>query len=168
MTREEQIDWLCRLRADLNNGVIFTPWNKEFTEALNDVLEQEPCDDAISRQEVLYLIADYDLSMGQVVRGIHALPSVTSQEPKTGHWIGIDEEPHEDYECDKCGYTISTYTANIEPHTEYKYCPNCGAKMVEPQESEKTEVWNGIHAQITAPKGTFERIFNDADDEDDI
>jgi hypothetical protein len=42
MTREEQIDWLCRLRADLNNGVIFTPWNKEFTEALNDVLEQEP------------------------------------------------------------------------------------------------------------------------------
>ena len=42
MTREEQIDWLCRLRADLNNGVIFTPWNKEFTEALTDILEQEP------------------------------------------------------------------------------------------------------------------------------
>jgi len=51
------------------------------------------------------------------------------QEPKTGHWIGIDEEPHEDYECDRCGYVVSTYTANIEPHTEYKYCPNCGAKM---------------------------------------
>ncbi len=42
MTREEQIDWLCRLRADLNNGVIFTPWNKEFTEALTGILEQEP------------------------------------------------------------------------------------------------------------------------------
>ena len=42
MTREEQIDWLCRLRADLNNGIIITPWNKEFTEALNNVLEQEP------------------------------------------------------------------------------------------------------------------------------
>ena len=38
---------------------------------------------------------------------------------------------------------------------------------VEPQESEKTETWNGIHAQITAPKGTFEKIFNDADDDDD-
>lgn len=37
--------------------------------------------DCISRQEVLDLIADYDLSMGQVVRGIHALPSVTPQEP---------------------------------------------------------------------------------------
>ena len=45
MTREEQVDWLCRLRADLNNGVIFTPWNKEFTEALTDILEQEQCED---------------------------------------------------------------------------------------------------------------------------
>lgn len=45
MTREEQVDWLCRLKADLNNGVIFTPWNKEFTEALNKALEQEPCED---------------------------------------------------------------------------------------------------------------------------
>lgn len=44
-------------------------------------LEQEPCDDCISRQAVLDLIADYDLSMGQVVKGIHALPSVTPQEP---------------------------------------------------------------------------------------
>ena len=31
--------------------------------------------DAISRTAALDLIADYDLSMGQVVRGIHALPS---------------------------------------------------------------------------------------------
>lgn len=35
-------------------------------------------------------------------------------------------------------------------------------------ESEETETWNGIHAQITAPKGTFERIFNNADDDTDI
>ena len=52
-----------------------------------------------------------------------AIPSAT------GHWIGIDEEPHEDYECDACGYVVSTWTANIEPHEEYKFCPNCGAKM---------------------------------------
>ena len=42
MTREEQTDWLCRLRAYLNNGVIFTPWNKEFTEALTGILDQSP------------------------------------------------------------------------------------------------------------------------------
>lgn len=30
--------------------------------------------------------------------------------------------------------------------------------------SDDVEVWNGIHAQITAPKGTFEKIFNDAEE----
>lgn len=34
---------------------------------------------------------------------------------------------------------------------------------------EDTETWNGIHIQITAPKGTFEKIFiNAKDDDDDI
>lgn len=36
------------------------------------------------------------------------------------------------------------------------------------EENEETETWNGFHGQITAPKGTFERIFNDADDDNDI
>ena len=35
--------------------------------------------DAVRRQDVLDLIADYDLSIGQVVRGIHALPPVIPQ-----------------------------------------------------------------------------------------
>ena len=60
-------------------------------------------------------------------------------QPKAGHWVSIDEEPHEVYECDRCGRVVSTFTANIEPHIEYKYCPNCGARMVEPQESEEEE-----------------------------
>ncbi|MCI6677472.1 MAG: hypothetical protein MSG78_11395 [Clostridiales bacterium] len=42
MTREEQTDWLCRLRSYLNNWVIVTPLNKEFAEALTGILEQEP------------------------------------------------------------------------------------------------------------------------------
>jgi ribulose bisphosphate carboxylase small subunit len=57
----------------------------------------------------------------------------SKQEPKTGHWVGIDEYPHEDYECDNCGF-IHTF---IDGHTaQYNYCPNCGCRMVEPQESE--------------------------------
>lgn len=31
----------------------------------------------------------------------------------------------------------------------------------------RKETWNGIHVQITAPKGTFEKIFNENDTEDD-
>ena len=29
------------------------------------------------------------------------------------------------------------------------------------------ETWNGIHAQVTAPKGTFEKIYKECDTEDD-
>ena len=33
------------------------------------------------------------------------------------------------------------------------------------QKSE-TETWNGMHGQITAPKGTFKKIFEDAESEE--
>ena len=60
-------------------------WNAEYKEPIT---KNDLGVDAVSRQSVLDLIADYDLSMGQVVRGIHALPSVTPQEPK---WIPVSE-----------------------------------------------------------------------------
>ena len=65
----------------------------------------------------------------RIYKALQMAIQALSQEQKSGIWIGIDEEPHEDYECSCCGYVVSTFTANIEPHTEYKYCPNCGAKM---------------------------------------
>lgn len=108
------------------------------------------CEDAISRQATIDAIYKkhigckdaienapindlYACGLEEAIDAVDNMPSVKPQ-PKMGHWIGIDEEPHEDYECDRCGYVVSTYTANIEPHTEYKYCPNCGAKMQEVEE----------------------------------
>ena len=63
------------------------------------------------------------------------------QEPKMGHWIGIDEEPHEVWECDHCGFVIDG-SGCIDPYDyrdTYKFCPNCGCRMVESQESEDKE-----------------------------
>lgn len=67
MTKEEQINWLRLLKADLSNGIIFTPWNKEFIEALTGILDQEPCDDCttLSTRDVVN------------VEDIENLPSVT-------------------------------------------------------------------------------------------
>ena len=50
----------------------------------------------------------------------------------TGHWKRISMDKYSEhamywYRCDKCGKDNLGNTA---------YCPNCGAKMVEPQESE--------------------------------
>jgi hypothetical protein len=53
----------------------------------------------------------------------------------TAAWVPIDDSPHEDYECNACGFVASTWTANIAPNEVYAYCPNCGAKM----ESEDNE-----------------------------
>ena len=92
--------------------------------------------DLISRADVLKLMQDNwhthngDWAMQESMDDIRALPSVTPQEPKTGHWIS---RPHI-YGvafCSECGFELKINNTN--------YCPNCGAKMVEPQESEDKE-----------------------------
>ena len=98
--------------------------------------------DLIDRQAVLekqYRIDDSaTLSTRDVVNvdDIEDLPSVTPQ-PKTGHWI--QKPKHEVTEwtgldnftkvviCSECG--------EWKDHKS-RYCPSCGAKMVDPQESE--------------------------------
>lgn len=105
-------------------------------------LEQEPCEDAISRQAALDLIKGFiadatshgispRLDPDYVMDGIKALPPVNPQ-PKTGHWINGDCEGGN---CSICG----KYYAFYPESGDFNYCPNCGAKMIEPQESE--EIW---------------------------
>ena len=63
-------------------------------------------------------------------------------EPKTGHWIGIDEEPHEVWECDHCGFVIDG-SGCIDPYDyrdTYKFCPHCGCAMVEPQKGARNDL----------------------------
>ena len=66
--------------------------------------------------------------------------------------------------CPQCPY----YEQKTSYGTEVVKCNNekCPYNVVEPQESEKTEIWNGYHAQITAPKGTFKKIYEDAESEE--
>ena len=76
-------------------------------------------EDLISRQAVLDLIADYDLSMGQVVKGIHVLPSVTQ---KSGKWINKDFRKEEYVLIGKC--SVCGQVRVID-----EFCSYCGAKM---------------------------------------
>ena len=99
-------------------------------------LEQEPCEDCISRQAVLeevlshkHIVYDDDGIGYSVVRvyEIMALPSVTPK-PKIGKWIEKEDYNLDTYyECSECGadYCIE---GDILIH---KYCPNCGSEMTE-------------------------------------
>ena len=61
---------------------------------------------------------------------------IVQQEPtKTGHWTRVSMDKYVQhamafYRCSECGEDIIG---------EHNYCPNCGARMVEPQESEDKE-----------------------------
>ena len=113
----------------------------ENLEAISEIMEQQPCEDCISRRAMLDGLAsiakvkarsDAQKSlMGRVMFFTERLPSVTPKE-KTAAWVPTDEEPHEIYECNACGWLLYD-----QDRTDFKYCPNCGAKMIEPQESEE-------------------------------
>lgn len=56
----------------------------------------------------------------------------TSQEPKTGHWIYLK---HNKARCSVCDDVVLI----AQMYGNANYCPNCGTKMIEPQESEVKE-----------------------------
>ena len=91
---------------------------------LPSVAPQEPCEYAISRYDALKLVRDCGRcddksAYGTIYHGIEHLPPVQSK-TKTGHWIHTSGY---NFHCSECDFI------QHESKTEYKYCPNCGAKM---------------------------------------
>lgn len=94
-------------------------------------LEQEPCDDCISRQAVLDLIVANHTELNglnvvmysPLYKDIKQLPSVTP-EPKMGYWIQVDDIA-DAFDCSECDAMVSR---------KYNYCPKCGAKMESEEE----------------------------------
>lgn len=113
MTREEAISVLNMVEA---HGLA----DEAKKEAIK-ALEQEPCEDCVSRQEVIGLFAknaDAVRPYSQTWKEVKSLPPVTPH--KKGKWV--DDKLL--VWCSECN-TAFTDT--------YNYCPNCGAEM----ESEK-------------------------------
>ena len=90
-------------------------------------------DDAISRQAAIRWVKaecnpygkptlDYE-SGKRVMKHLEQMPSVQPERDQ-GHWIGIDDEPCETWECDKCGYIQECFDGE-QPN----FCSNCGADM---------------------------------------
>lgn len=95
----------------------------EAFEVAIKALEQQPCEDAISRTDVKKYLSAPDANGDRVIyeSDLDLLPPVTPQ-PKTGHWINLDETHSK---CDRCGAVFEIASENGEAN----YCPSCGAKM---------------------------------------
>lgn len=103
-------------------------WLKDYKR----LLEREPCreiEDYENEIEDLHNrldIAEYDKErLREEVTNLEEKIKALEQEPKTGHWIRRNAflVP---WKCSECNYESERYD---------NYCPNCGAKMVKPQES---------------------------------
>ena len=92
--------------------------------------------DCISRLEVLRLLAN---SIGKTNTYLQTevlrMPSVTPQEPKTGHWIDDMSLGYHVSICSNCNWRGHGDTCLVY---KPKYCPNCGADMREEQTGENT------------------------------
>jgi hypothetical protein len=138
----------------------------EFGEELTKLPSVQPkqieCEDAISRADAVKIANGY-CHWSNVAKEFEKLPSVQPKynasewckdckeydhdkhccprynkvirnaveemkQPKTGHWIASHIPESILDECSECGFSCGAFTFN--------YCPMCGAKMIEPQESE--------------------------------
>ena len=89
------------------------------------ILNEGKAEDCISREAVLENAYAYGNGLEPEgycvnVEDIQALPPVTPQEPRKGHWIWCVGS----HKCSNCEeYTCFSHEKLL------RYCPNCGAKM---------------------------------------
>ncbi len=131
MTREE----LERLKVikcymECNNAIEEEKFFQEDIDILQKAiteLEQEPCDDCISRKELLKCsMRINDNFVAVSVKDIREAPSVQPERPH-GEWIKMRNGQ---LECNKC-YTRQNKALN--------YCPYCGAEMVQGNDTKITK-----------------------------
>lgn len=133
MTKAEAIAMLKRIQEP-------EAWEPQINQAAIKALEQQPCEDTISRQAAIDALArmmprsytpdgshpaDEEIFRAQEVFAdcIEALEILPSAQPerKRGHWTS-------DGNCSECG-KHAPFWAMATTYYESSFCPNCGADM---------------------------------------
>ena len=107
---------------------VFNPLNFDRSTRINTALdmaikalEQEPCEDCISRKAVKELFQEGSVMGMYHFLGIDELPSVTQTRPKE-HWIDNNNGTI------SCSYCY-TWFYKDDRYSYMRYCPYCGAEM---------------------------------------
>lgn len=163
MTNKEAGEQLENLREHCSDMLrhTFTDgediWGKDL-EALDlaiKALDQEPCEDAISRKALFDMCkkeidhisknwqnyhspSEAKSGFAYIATNIYDLPPVNPQ-PKIGHWILADEQNKEDVDNDNYRFICSECQCS-DVHakcTKVPYCWNCGARMIEKEDDKE-------------------------------
>ena len=140
MTREKAIN-LIRYGIIEGNYPLPKELGIEACEMAIKALEQEPCEDCISRDEAIR-VAEQGQIQGYEwqFKKLCSLPSATLQ-PKTGRWYNtaiqgeIDGQIIKSFICSECS-AISVFRMAEGKIVNGDLCPNCGAKMEEVEEND--------------------------------
>lgn len=161
MTNEEAIKNLSLVKqiddmlGDLDGGVKTSDLSKALAMAI-EALQQQPCDDCISREMLLKRLnseeenfradhmetietGDDDPFVDGVLSGVFNFREMVIQapsvypNPKTGHWefVEYDQRTIGNWHCSECRF-IARYSLNKDDRggvAWFNYCPVCGAKM---------------------------------------
>lgn len=143
---DEIIDWLCRLRSEINAvmdmATVPRQQREKYCDILSKIIEwliynmpsvtvrQTDCENCSKCEDAFMRGHDVGLENGYKQGERDARYESVTQ---SGKWRPVYQgDEIINYRCSECefGNTFgkSTYRMN--------FCPNCGAKMVEPQESE--------------------------------
>ena len=148
MTREEAKEKLKDILAEATENedavCYVTSYDAEALDMAIEALEQQHCDDCISRAELLSRIDAerkhlLDLKMDDAEhivvhharRIIEDMPPVTPQ-PKIGRWewVQYDSKPSiGNWHCSECRTIIPHMPEETDNTPIYKWCPMCGARM---------------------------------------
>lgn len=141
---EKQMQELCEYAPFTIDELKDEDTQKLFRKFKNQrVIVTNRGEDLISRQAVLdYIHRIFNQGTGKkksfefIQKYVEKLPPINPT--KTGHWIMLDECANSGYYCSECHKKVvkEGWSDTIK---KIKYCPNCGKKMVDPQESEDKE-----------------------------
>lgn len=147
-TKQELLNHFSDINAMYNNPFMY----QTLSNMIDELLEQEPCEDCVSRKAVnmlsidlVYVTGDKADFLCKFWTGLDALPPVTPK-AKTGHWImkhrsysemkyltGTDEmgiehtvKKYESYEIDE---PYCSECGKLAGDTSQNYCCACGVKM---------------------------------------
>lgn len=157
MTREEAMAFL-QGRIDLIDK--YYPQIEDYRDALDiaiKALEQEPCEDVVSRQSVLNTLDKrFDsIPVGQTTeilllrKDLRELPPATLTQKK-GKWEQYGDFWKEKYRCSECKEEQPKILCGEQIIGHWSdYCPNCGAKMVENEEDKELIVNKDVYDTLT-------------------